>query len=251
MYKRTAEVCNDAATTAVATNLSHPLLFIRAENVTTGELQQKDRSFVLRETEELLCWWLRTPNAMATPCTKIKFSFFFFSFWRQMNMAAQHCTWQYANYKFYRPPTRNIVFFFFLSKCILHMYTHTNKSSCDLPSPPISKKEKLLGGKKEKETRVGPYSTPHFKSLSTITRSAKRKKKAPHTCLQRTLKEAMHPTMHKSARPAHNTQHYSSSSLCMAPYNAASSRLQLTGCNKHWGYTNKTKMKRTEAKESL
>lgn len=147
-------------------------------------------------------------------------------------MAAQHCTWQYANYKFYRPPTRNIVFFF-LSKCILHMYTHTNKSSCDLPSPPISKKEKLLGGKKEKETRVGPYSTPHFKSLSTITRSAKRKKKAPHTCLQRTLKEAMHPTMHKSARPAHNTQHYSSSSLCMAPYNAASSRLQLTGCNKH------------------
>lgn len=90
--------------------------------------------------EELLCCWLRTPNAVATLCTPIKFSFFF-PFWRQMNMAAQHYTWQYANYIFYLPPTRNIVFFF-LSKCILHMYTHTNKSSCDLPSPPISKKEK-------------------------------------------------------------------------------------------------------------
>lgn len=141
MYKKTAEACKDAATTAVPTNLSHPLLFIRAENVTTGAFQQKERSFVWRATWRSYCAD-DCGRPMQWPlCTPIKFSFFL-PFWRQMNMAAQHYTWQYANYIFYLPPTRNIVFFFFLSKCILHMYTHTNKSSCDLPSPPISKKEK-------------------------------------------------------------------------------------------------------------
>lgn len=60
----------------------------------------------------------------------------------------------------------------------------------------------------------------------------------------------MHPTMQKSAKPAHNIQPYSSSGSRMAPYNTAASGLQLMSCNKHCKYTYETKMKR-EAKESL
>lgn len=160
MYKKTAEVCNNAATTAVATNLSYPLLFIQAEKVTTGAFQQKDRSFVLSETLELLHWRLRTPNATATPCTQIKFSFFF-----PVLKANEHGSTALhlavCKLKILSPSNKEHSFFFFLflSKCIQHMYTHTNKSSCDLPSPPISKKKKkkkLLGGKKRKRNESRP-----------------------------------------------------------------------------------------------
>lgn len=47
-------------------------------------------------------------DAAAILCTQIKF--FVFSFLRQKNTAARHYTWQYANYKFYLPLTRNNFF---------------------------------------------------------------------------------------------------------------------------------------------
>lgn len=129
VQKKAARVRSDAATSAVVvTNLNHrpPPPHSRktqrehfSKKVGRGWGSGSGDGCVLRDAAAILC-------------TQIKF--FVFSFLRQTNMAARHYTWQYANYKFYLPLTRNN---FFLSKCTLHMYTHKNNISCDLPSAPI------------------------------------------------------------------------------------------------------------------